>query len=257
MQARRHFDWATMFHLMKDVVITVIMERFQENLRRLGDRERKKLPAAYGAERVSTSACDNTNGGTHPTASNEAAFDGPPVRHPSFTIPPQTRRHSDRSGYLASPASGPMLTGATTATPTFRLQKEQRPSWNYRLSANDLSVNGGSYTGPGGSHSTTKVNVGNLSLNPTSNPISHRMTAQQLRDKNSTSNAKARMASRYGCRYDPSNKDFHMSYADPFVAAPTSFQQRLSEISMLESDTIKYERNRKLKRKKNNTDKDS
>ena len=64
------------------------------------------------------------------------------------------------------------------------------------------------------------------------------------------------MSSRYGYRFDPNNKDFHMSYADPFLSAPTSFQQRLSEISMLESDTIKYERNRKLKRKKN-VDKDS
>lgn len=64
------------------------------------------------------------------------AYDGPPVRHPSFTVPSQTRRHSDRPGYLASPAGSPMLAGAATATPTFRLQKEQRPSWNYRLSAN-------------------------------------------------------------------------------------------------------------------------
>ena len=66
-----------------------------------------------------------------------AAFDGPPVRHPSFTIPPQSRRHSARSGYLASPASSPMLTGGgATSTPSFRLQKEQRPSWNYRISSN-------------------------------------------------------------------------------------------------------------------------
>ena len=64
------------------------------------------------------------------------------------------------------------------------------------------------------------------------------------------------MASRYGYRYDAGSKDFHLSYADPFASAPSSFQQRLSEISMLESDTIKYERNRKLKRKKN-VDKDS
>ena len=51
-------------------------------------------------------------------------------------------------------------------------------------------MNGGSYSGPAGSQSTTKVSVGSLSLNPTSNPISHRMTAQQLRDKNNASNAK-------------------------------------------------------------------
>jgi len=39
-------------------------------------------------------------------------------------------------------------------------------------------------------------------------------------------------------------------YADPCLSAPPSFQQRLMELSMLETETIKYERNKKLKRKK-------
>ena len=47
------------------------------------------------------------------------------------------------------------------------------------------------------------------------------------------------------------------TYADPFVGAPTSFQQRLSELSMLESDTVKYEKQRKIKRKSKQQDKDS
>ena len=57
----------------------------------------------------------------------------------------------------------------------------------------DLAVNGGSYCGPVGSQSNLKVDmsgVGSLSINPTSNPLNQRITAQQIREKNNASNAK-------------------------------------------------------------------
>ena len=44
-----------------------------------------------------------------------------------------------------------------------------------------------------------------------------------------------------------SNKN--CSYSDPCVGGTTTFQQRLTELSMLEADTIRFEKNRKLKRK--------
>ena len=45
-------------------------------------------------------------------------------------------------------------------------------------------------------------------------------------------------------------------YADPCIGAPPSFHQRLNELSLLEAETIKYEKSRKFKRKPK-SDKDS
>ncbi|CAG5136719.1 unnamed protein product, partial [Candidula unifasciata] len=45
-----------------------------------------------------------------------------------------------------------------------------------------------------------------------------------------------------------SNKD-NQKYQDPLIGAPASFQQRLMELASLEADTIRWERNRKLKKK--------
>ena len=44
-----------------------------------------------------------------------------------------------------------------------------------------------------------------------------------------------------------SSKD--CAFADPLVGGSHSFQQRLNELTQLETDTVKYERSRKLKRK--------
>ncbi|CAH1773455.1 unnamed protein product [Owenia fusiformis] len=44
-------------------------------------------------------------------------------------------------------------------------------------------------------------------------------------------------------------KESEPKYPDPMVSSFPSFQQRLSELSMLEADTIRYERNRKIKKK--------
>lgn len=38
-------------------------------------------------------------------------------------------------------------------------------------------------------------------------------------------------------------------YTDPVVGAPPSFQQRLMELSALESETIRYEKSKKVKKK--------
>ena len=38
-------------------------------------------------------------------------------------------------------------------------------------------------------------------------------------------------------------------YTDPVIGATASFQQRLMELSALEAETIRYERNKKVKKK--------
>ncbi|XP_078486887.1 uncharacterized protein LOC104265834 [Ciona intestinalis] len=186
------------------------------------------------------------------------SFDSPLGRHPTstgFSIPTTTRGQSAQGGNHPSPST-PINNGGTVTT--FRLHKE-RQNWNYR--AGDLSVNGGGYYGstpiqPGGRAESS--GLGPLNISPASN-FAHRMAAS--RDKQSSA-AKTRLSSRYGSRNDGSPQSYGNSsnkdsqYADPCIAAPPSFQQRLTELSILESDTIKYERNRKLKRKKNQ-DKDS
>lgn len=44
-------------------------------------------------------------------------------------------------------------------------------------------------------------------------------------------------------------KEADPRYTDPIVGAPASFQQRLMELSALEAETIRYERNKKVKKK--------
>ena len=44
------------------------------------------------------------------------------------------------------------------------------------------------------------------------------------------------------------------AYVDPFVGAAAVFQQRVAELAVLEADTIKYERTKKLVRIKAKTD---
>uniref|UniRef100_H2ZD49 Uncharacterized protein n=1 Tax=Ciona savignyi TaxID=51511 RepID=H2ZD49_CIOSA len=180
-------------------------------------------------------------------------FDTSLGRHPAtsgFPVSTITRGQSAQGG--SHPANTPTTpTNGGTIT-TFRLHKE-RQNWNYRTG--DLSVNGGGYYGstpiqPGGRAEPSSL--GPLSISPASN-FAHKMAA--TRDKSSAT--KTRLSSRYGSRNDGSPQSYSSSatkecpYADPCISAPPSFQQRLTELSLLESETIKYERNRKLKRKKN------
>lgn len=44
-------------------------------------------------------------------------------------------------------------------------------------------------------------------------------------------------------------KEVDPRYTDPILGAPASFQQRLMELSALEAETIRYERNKKVKKK--------
>ncbi|XP_064625003.1 uncharacterized protein LOC135486260 isoform X2 [Lineus longissimus] len=45
-------------------------------------------------------------------------------------------------------------------------------------------------------------------------------------------------------------KEADPRYSDPIIGAPASFQQRLVELAALESETVRWERNRKFKKKK-------
>nr|CAB3263176.1 uncharacterized protein LOC104265834 [Phallusia mammillata] len=166
-------------------------------------------------------------------------------RHP----PPGTFTPGSR-GQSAQGANPPPAPPTNQLT-SFRLHKG-RQSWNYKMG--DLSVNGGGYYGcsplqPGGRIESS--GIGSLSISPASNFSSKLGTRARER---TGSTIKSRMSSRYGCRMD---SGFNLSstrecqYSDPCQSAPASFQQRLIELSVLESDTIKYERSRKLKRKKN------
>ncbi|XP_076804225.1 uncharacterized protein LOC143448386 [Clavelina lepadiformis] len=179
-------------------------------------------------------------------------FDPPQGRHqsPGYLSPPVpgSRGNSANGGSNLTSSS---LSANTASMSTFR-QNRDRENWSYKVG--NLSVNGGGYYGsspvlPGARADTS--GIGSLSLNSTSN-ISQKFS--QGREKNGNSN-KSRLSSRYGSRYETTSaKDG--GFADPCINPPSSFQQRLTELSMLESDTIKYERNRKLKRK-SKQDKDS
>ena len=43
-------------------------------------------------------------------------------------------------------------------------------------------------------------------------------------------------------------------YSDPLIGAPASYQQRLIELGALEGDTVRWERTKRLKKKKQDRD---
>lgn len=43
-------------------------------------------------------------------------------------------------------------------------------------------------------------------------------------------------------------------YTDPMIGAPASFQQRIIELGALEGDTVRWERSKRLKKKKQDRD---
>ncbi|XP_039256879.2 uncharacterized protein LOC120333614 isoform X2 [Styela clava] len=181
------------------------------------------------------------------------AADLPPASSPSSpAMSPAIAAPTSTSSFIPPPSASRQNPSNTTITTAggnimFRLHKEKQ-NWNYRLG--ELAISGGGYYSST-VNSNARPDLDSItSLNMTS--ISSTTQRSLTRERISVA-PKSRLSSRYASKNDSNPVP---SFSDPCISAPPSFQQRLTDLSILESETIKYERNRKLRRKKNQ-DKDS
>lgn len=172
---------------------------------------------------------------TSPSSPALSTLNAAPNSSSTFIPPPSASRQQH-------PSQG---NGGTITT--FRLHKEKQ-NWNYRLG--DLSINGGGYYS---ATVSSRQDIQNHMNSLTVSSVSSNQRNSQTRERTVLA-PKSRMSSRYSSKAESANAS--ASFSDPCIASPPSFQQRLTDLSLLESETIKYERNRKLRRKKNQ-DKDS
>ncbi|XP_041357166.1 uncharacterized protein LOC121374232 isoform X2 [Gigantopelta aegis] len=99
------------------------------------------------------------------------------------------------------------------------------------------------------SSTTTTASTKSLALPPSYNTLA----AQPIRKGPNGLTARPLLGSQ---NQSTSKKEVEPRYSDPLTGAPASFQQRLIELSSLESETIRWERTKKIK-KKSKADRDS
>lgn len=158
---------------------------------------------------------------------------------------------SKTNGALSGRDPDDLVAMGTLWSPNNQSPSQSAPSQQQQMSRNSIPNNLSSNAFP------SKPNSSSSNIN-TSMSASNTMTPQRKYTSNNIRPIVVQNNSISGIRNNlkekEKEKDAEPKYSDPLIGAPASYQQRLIELGALEGDTVRWERTKRLKKKKQDRD---